>query len=297
MIISPTEILYFIEVANTNNLTRAAERLGIAQPSLSLAIQRIESSLGTKILSRSKTGVSLTKAGAQLLIYSKNLLQSWEELKYKTIAAESEVQGAFTLGMHPSVALYTSGGFIPKILEQNPKLIIQFKHDLSRKISEQIISAQIDIGIVINPIQHPDLIITKLCTDIVTVWNSSNPNKINQDITTGKAVLICDPELAQSQDILKQIKKAKIQFDRIIPTNNLELIAELVKNGAGIGILPTRVANFSSNTKLKKIDDAPEYLDELCLIHRFETKNIKSVQVIKDHIKGFFNKSRPYMPG
>ncbi|MBP9778220.1 MAG: LysR family transcriptional regulator [Rickettsiaceae bacterium] len=289
MISSPNDIGYFIEVAQTLNLTRAAERLGIAQPSLTLAIQRLEKSLGVKILSRAKTGVALTKAGEQLLIYAKNLIQSWDDLKYKAIAAETEVQGTFTLGMHSSVALYSSGKFLPALIQKHPKLTIKLKHDLSRKICEQIISAQIDIGIVINPIKHPDLIITKLCTDVVTVWNNLKPNDYTQNITNGNAVLLCDPELAQSQNILKQIKASSIKFDRIISSNNLELIAELIIKGAGIGILPSRVANFISKTKLEKINKAPTYVDEVCLVQRFETKNIKSLQVIKEQVKKSFN--------
>ena len=76
MTISPSDLTYFIEVAHTKNLSRAAERLGITQPSLTLAIQRIEHSLGTDVLIRSKKGVVLTKAGRSLLIHSKTLMSS-----------------------------------------------------------------------------------------------------------------------------------------------------------------------------------------------------------------------------
>jgi len=289
MFSSSKDITYFLEVVNTMNFSRAAERLGIAQPSLSLAIQRVEKSLGTKVFLRSKTGVSITKAGEQLLIHSKKLLQAWEDLRNKAIAAEAEPQGTCTIGMHAAVSLYTSGNFIPELLATYPKLNIKLVHDLSRKIVEQIISANIDIGLVINPIKHPDLIIKKLCTDVVTLWNSNTPNKYNQDITSGNAVLICDPELSQSQHILKHMKKSNIRFNRIISTNNLELIAELTIKGAGIGILPSRLAKFISPTKLQKIEKAPSYTDELCLVYRLESKNIKTTQVIKDQVKKIFS--------
>ena len=289
MLASSRDIEYFLEAASTLNFCRAAERLGISQPSLSLAIQRVEKSLGAKVFLRAKTGVSITKAGEQLLIHSKKLLQSWEDVRHKAMAAETEPKGTCTIGMHAAVSLYTSGNFIPGLLAAYPKLNIKLVHDLSRKIVEQIVTANIDIGLVINPIKHPDLIINKLCTDVVTLWNSNSPNKHNQDITNGHAVLICDPELSQSQHILKHMKKANIRYDRVISTNNLELIAELTIKGAGISILPTRLAKFISPTKLQKIEKAPIYKDELCLVYRVESKNIKTIQVVKDQIKNLFS--------
>lgn len=289
MFSSPKDITYFLEVVNTLNFSRAAERLGISQPSLSLAIQRVEKSLGTKVFLRSKTGVSITKAGEQLLIHSKKLLQTWDDLRNNAIAAETEPQGTCIIGMHATVSLYTSGNFIPELLANYPKLHIKLIHDLSRKIVEQIVSANIDIGLVINPIKHPDLIINKLCTDVITLWNSNTPNKHNQDITNGNAVLICDPELSQSQYILKHMKKSNIRYNRIISTNNLELIAELTIKGAGIGILPSRLAKFMCATKLQKIENAPSYTDDLCLAYRLESKNIKTTQVVKDQVKKLFS--------
>ncbi len=63
MIPSPTDLKYFMEVAQTQNVSRAAERLGISQPSLSLAIRRMEQSVGAPLLIRSKRGVTMTQAG------------------------------------------------------------------------------------------------------------------------------------------------------------------------------------------------------------------------------------------
>ena len=212
MNLSSNDISYFIEVANTLNLSRAAERLGISQPALSLAINRLEYALGTQVLIRGKTGVSLTVGGKKFLIHAKGLLQEWESIKYKTRDAEQQVQGCFNLGMHSSVALYTAGSFIPQLLQTYPNLNLELIHDLSRKICEKIICGKIDLGIVVNPIKHPDLIINKLCIDVVTIWSSININDSTQNINNGNAVFICDPELIQAQFILQKIKKSGIKI-------------------------------------------------------------------------------------
>jgi len=61
MLPSAAELEYFLEVANTLNLSRASERLGLSQPSLSLAIKRLELSIGTQLFIRHKQGVTLTQ--------------------------------------------------------------------------------------------------------------------------------------------------------------------------------------------------------------------------------------------
>ena len=80
MLPSPTEILYFNEIAKTSNLSRAAERLGVTQPTLSLALKRLEDTIGMPLMIRSKTGVQLTRAGQKLLTKSLTILENSQRL-------------------------------------------------------------------------------------------------------------------------------------------------------------------------------------------------------------------------
>lgn len=283
---SPADLTYFVEVSGTLNLSRAAELLGISQPSLSLAMRRLEESVGTALLVRHKTGVSLTKAGKQLLAHTRQLLEQWDTIKSQTLASVHKVQGSFTIGCHPSLALYTFPRFLPELMTKYPKLEITLVHDCSRKITEQVINLHIDIGIVVNPAKHLDLIIKQLDSDEVTLWHNNSKSPI-QDLQSGKAVLIGDPDLLQTQSILKKLKKDGIHYDRMITSSNLEVIAELTKSGCGVGILP---ANVAKRCKLTKIVDAPTHLDEICLLYRGENRDVKAIQTITKAIKSALNK-------
>lgn len=287
MIASPSDLIYFIEISNTLNLSRAAKRIGISQPSLSLAIKRLEQVIGTELFIRGKNGVTLTKAGKRLLAHAKQLLQLWDSVKSASLASHHEVQGKFTLGAHPSVALGTLSGFLPKLLMDFPKLEIQLKHDSSRKISEGIINLSIDIGLIVNPIKYPDLIIHKLYADKVTFWHTAEKN-VNQCIDSGEAVLIFDPDLIQTQWLLKRIHSRGIKYKRVVTSNSLEVIANLTANGGGIGILPTCVALSAYPNRLTVVPRMPYHHDEICLVYRHENRNIKAVQAIISSIKECF---------
>src|SRR5262245_41831394 len=115
MLPSAAELEYFLEVTNSLNLSRASERLGISQPSLSLAIKRLEQTIGTSLFSRHKQGVSLTPAGKQLLLHARQLLQYWDNTKSKALASQQDVRGYFTLGCHSSIAIHTVSQFLPDL--------------------------------------------------------------------------------------------------------------------------------------------------------------------------------------
>lgn len=284
-----TDLNYFTEVAETRNISRAAERLGITQPSLSSAIKRLEESVGSQLLIRSRSGVQLTQAGKELLTKGRLLLMNWEQLKSEVNRRESAVTGQYSIGCHPSVGSYTLPHFLPHLMKEYPDLEIKLHHDLSRKIAEGIISYQIDFGLVVNPVKHPDLIIKELCTDEVRFWTASKAS-INQKVDSSQAVLICDPELQQTQKLISDLQKMKVSFRRQIHSSSLETITELTFQGAGVGVLPTRVANRHPSFKLKPLYGAkgPSFKDRICLVYRADLPKTKSRQIIVQAIRDQF---------
>ncbi len=290
MMPSAADLTYFLEVASSLNLSRAAERLGMSQPSLTLSIQRLEQVIGTPLLIRSKKGVMLTQGGKQLLIHARELLQRWEAVKGQALASTHEIQGNYTIGCHASVALYSLGGFLPELLEKHPKLEIKLQHDLSRKVTEAVVRMEADIGIAVNPIRHPDLVIRKLCDDEVTFWVGKGSRRV-QDFHSGAGVLICDPELLQTQDLVKRLRKSGIQYGRILTSSSLEVITSLVAGGCGIGVIPARVAAAAALRGIYRVPEAPVFRDEICLLYRVENRPVRSIQVISESIIASFEYS------
>lgn len=283
MLPSSADLAYFMETAHTGNISRAAERLGISQPSLSLALQRLEAAAGETLLVRGKKGVVLTRAGFALLAGARGLVQEWEKLRGAAHAAREDVGGRYTLGCHSSVALYGVPHILPPLMKKYPDLEVKLAHDLSRRVLEGVVSMTIDVGIAVNPLRHPDLVIHTLCRDEVTLWRS--PKIKNKD------VLICDEDLAQAQDIMRRLKKGKKHFSRLITSNSLENIVALTEAGAGCGILPAQVAQ-RARTPLQRVKDAPVFYDEHCLAYRVENKNVRSIQVLAEAIRDFYKSRR-----
>ncbi|WP_133139575.1 LysR family transcriptional regulator [Legionella genomosp. 1] len=266
------DIKYFITVCETLNITRASEIIGISQPALSYAIKRLENELGGELIIRLKNGIQLSKLGEEFVLRSRRLLHEWEQAQNLAKSESGLIQGRYTIAMHPSVALYTIGFFMPAIQSEFPKLNFNFIHGLSREMTEKVISWEADLGVVVNPIKHPDLVINHLCNDEVTIFFAENAaNK-----------LIYDQNLAQSQYILKKIGKSDC-FDGTLNSANLEVVAKLTSLGLGYGLLPARLA--SQYPHLRKLTDAPVFKDEICLIYRPEKHKNPVSRSIIDTIK------------
>lgn len=280
-----TDITYFIEVAQTQNISRAAERLGITQPSLSSAMKRLEDSLGVTLFIRGRTGVQLTKAGKELLGRGRLLILNWEQLRADVNKKETGMSGQYVIGCHPSVALYSLSHFLPKLMQQYSELEIKLTHDLSRKITEGVISFEIDFGIVVNPVRHPDLVIHELCTDDVLFWTASKPSS-TQSLNSKTGVLICDLNLMQVQKLVDDLQKNGHGFKRTIQSSSLEVITDLTASGAGVGILPGRVATRIPSQKLRPLEGSlPVFKDKICLIYRADAQKTYGSRMIIDAIK------------
>ncbi|WP_394845437.1 LysR family transcriptional regulator [Pendulispora brunnea] len=262
MLPSATELKYFLEIAKTSNLSRAAVRLGITQPALTQAMKKLEASVGSKLLLRTRTGVQLTKAGERTAGRAAHLLEMWESVQAAAKADDTEVKGRYRLGCHPSVGAYMLPKFFSDLTAQAPGIEIQLAHDLSRRITEAVIDFRVDLAFVVNPVVHPDLVLKKLGTDVVTVFEVER-GRYEHD-------LFGDPELLQTQYVLKKLGARSLHIRRFIGCPSLEVIRALVSSGAGFGILPSRVARCGPGMRLCSVPSMPSFHDEIYLIYRNE---------------------------
>ncbi len=279
------DIYYFVETVEAASISRASERIGITQPSLSLAIKRLEDTLRTKLLIRNKNGIQPTKAGLQFHKKGRAILHEWQGILGEISASHNDVSGHYVIGCHSSVALYALPKLLPELMNKYPGLHIKLNHQLSRLITDAVIDYKVDIGIVVNPVLHPDLVVKELCKDLVQLWTSSKPSEV-QSLTSENKVLVCDPKLIQVQTIIKQLKKRKIHFHRLIDSSSLEVISAMTAGGAGIGVIPSRVALIHQAKKLKPIGKSmPTYKDRICLIYRKDFQVTRASKIIVEAIK------------
>lgn len=253
------ELRYFCKIAETGSFRQAARAMNISQPGLSYTIKKLEDELGARLFIRTQKGVSLTDPGEVFLSKVTALLAGWETLSCDVTNEESERLWSLSIGSHPSVAEYAFPEFLPKLLKLFPELRLSITHGLSRDINHLVLENRLDVGLVINPVQSPELVIREIAKDSIGMW--VGPDYDPQ-------TLIFDPDLAQSQWILRKLARQKKTFRRHIESSNLEVIAGLTASGVGVGILPGRIASRRCLTL--QLSGNPSYKDILCVVYKPE---------------------------
>lgn len=269
---SLTDFKNFITCSNSASMMEASRLLNITQPALSESIKKLEVEIGEKLFYRSRNGIELTPAGRSLLPKVQSIINEMKLLKpisQRNIFADRVIR----VGAHPTVASYS----LPKALKSLEKIApdyrIEIIHDHSRHILSEIQRGKIDLGIVVNPVKVPDLIIQNLANDEVAVWGYSSKPKLD--------TIFCDLELAQTQNILK---KWKTKPEKVIGTTHMDLIARLVEENLGVGILPRRAALLSSK-KLHQIKGTPTLKDDIALVFRPEFGKVSYEKMVIEALK------------
>lgn len=267
MAISQNDIRYFLETCKTQNISQAAANLNISQPSVSQAIQKLEHDIGAPLFIRSKNGVKLTQSGKSFFTKSAELMQLWDSIKEDAHAYKTEITGRYDLGAHSSMTLNILTEALANLMQQHAKLQINLKHKRSKDIVDDILNLKLDMGLAVNPMNHPELIIKPLLKGEVTFWKAANLQNDTQNHETDFGTVIFDPQIMRSASLLKEYEERGRSFSRSITSSDLEVIADLAGRGLGIAILPENVARRSKHN-LIRCNNGPAYYDDHCLVYR-----------------------------
>ncbi len=210
---------------------------------------------------------------------AKSLADQWDRLTKVLGRSVDELRGVYSIGCHPSVALYSLPQTLPQVLADFPELTVELHHDISRKIAERVIKGELDIALVVNPVRHPDLVIKPVAKDEFGFWTAKTETPTNRP-ESANPVLICEPELLQAQHLLRKLRQ---KFTRTIHSPSLEVIASLTNSGAGIGLLPGRVAKQWEN--LKHLPDLPVFQDEIALLYRAENRRVAAFRELAQRLE------------
>ncbi|MBW4710492.1 LysR family transcriptional regulator [Roseobacter sp. YSTF-M11] len=147
-------IRYFIAVAEEQHFRRAAERLGVAQPALSRAIQYLEKELGVVLFTRSNRNVQITPAGESFLAGCRGVINSIDHAVDNTRLAHRGLLGSLRIG-YTDMAI---AGCLPVLLKAfqdgHPNIILQPHHDVTVTQLQKLDTGALDIGFVTGPINR-----------------------------------------------------------------------------------------------------------------------------------------------
>lgn len=138
----------FLAVARHGSFTAAAEKLPMAQPAVSLAIQKLEESLDARLFMRDKSGATLTDEGRVLVRHAEAVLSQLENARQDISAFSKLASGHVTLGAPAMVAGYVLPPMLASFRQQFPGISLSVRQAGAKAIEEEIRNGQIDFGLI-----------------------------------------------------------------------------------------------------------------------------------------------------
>src|SRR5689334_13630130 len=132
------QLEYLVALAEEGSFTRAAERLSIAQPSLSQQIQKLEKEIGQPLFDRLPRGVTATEAGNSLLGHARRILAEIQDAKRQARESRDAVRGALTIGAIPTIAPYLLPEALKVFSSRHPDVQLEMVEDVTARLLEQL---------------------------------------------------------------------------------------------------------------------------------------------------------------
>jgi DNA-binding transcriptional LysR family regulator len=276
-------IRYFEAVVQEMNFSRASERLNMAQPALSRAIQQLEDRLGAKLLTRTSRNVALTPAGKVFFEGCRSIAQQVDLLEKRVLQTVTGEVGNLTIGYTD----FAIGGVLPEIIKkfQNtyPGIQLELVHEFSMQQIDRLKNKELDFGFLTSPINEQTLDYIPVQEDsYVVILPENHPlaayDSINLSMLENEQFIIGTNDswsryniqmnqLCLSAGFLPKVKQEAF---------NSEGILGLISANMGLTIYPSCVLNYwRHGVKIRPISDKDA---KLCTAATWNNEYVSAAQ-------------------
>lgn len=245
-----TEMRYLIALARERHFGRAAESCHVSQPTLSVAIKKVEGQLGAALFERNAAEVRITPLGERIVSQARKVLE--EAVKLDEIADEGRdpLTGPLRLGVIYTIAPYLLPQLIPALHREAPAMPLFLKEDFTGNLIPALKSGELDVIVIALPFSDPGLVAQAVYDEPFRVVVPAGHSWIDRpDIR---------PEELEGQDLLL-LGQGNCFRDQVIEScprlatpeglanslegSSLETIRYMVASGAGVAVMPSTAAD------------------------------------------------------
>ncbi|MBC3869360.1 LysR family transcriptional regulator [Undibacterium oligocarboniphilum] len=270
----------FVTVAREGNLTRAAEKLHLTQPAVSLQIKGLQESLNLQLFSRSASGMRLTNDGVKLLPYAERVLSTLTEFRQAADSLHSTISGELAIGTILDPEFTRLGVFLKRLVETYPQLSTRLQQGMSGSVLQQIRAGTLDIGFYIGDI--PDdgktpchsTVLTHFTYRVVAPggWHTRVLGQPWESLAQLPWIWT-PPESAHHRLLGKIFAALGVTPNKVALVDQEPSMLDLVKSGVGLSLIRDSIAIREAHAHGLVIADAVSVETQLSLICQEKRKN------------------------
>lgn len=244
-----TELKYIVAVAREKHFGRAAEACFVSQPTLSVAIKKLEDELEVKLFERSANEVSVTPLGEEIVRQAQSVLEQAAAIKEIAKRGKDPLAGPLRLGVIYTIGPYLLPDLVRQAIARTPQMPLMLQENFTVRLLEMLRTGEIDCAIMAEPFLDTGLAIAPLYDEPFMVAVPSNhplavrkairAEELKQEtmllLGTGHCfrdhVLEVCPEFARFSSDAEGIRKS-------FEGSSLETIKHMVAAGMGVTLVP-----------------------------------------------------------
>jgi LysR family hydrogen peroxide-inducible transcriptional activator len=244
-----TELKYIVAVARAKHFGHAAEACFVAQPTLSVAIKKLEDELGVVLFERGGSEVSVTPLGAQIVAQAERVLEQTAAIKELAKQNKDPLAGPLRLGVIYTIGPYLLPPLVKNLIQNVPQMPLVLQENFTVKLLELLRQGELDAAIMALPLPDHGMSIQTLYDEPFVVampkqhpW-ASRKEISAQDLKTETMLLLGTGHCFRDQVLEVCPEMARFSaggngMQRTFEGSSLETIRHMVASGIGLTVLP-----------------------------------------------------------
>jgi LysR family hydrogen peroxide-inducible transcriptional activator len=243
-----TELRYIVAVARERHFGRAAESCFVSQPTLSVAVKKLEEELGVALFERGPGEVSVTPAGQKIVEQAQRVLEEAARIKELAAAGRDPLAGPLRFGAIYTIGPYLLPKLIPILRRTAPAMPLHIQENFTHRLAEMLKSGEVDVILIALPFAEPG-IETRAVYDepfVVAVpkghaWEGRK--RVSSEELTRESLLLLGEGHCFRDQVLEfchtMRSRDRSALARTVEGGSLETIRQMVASGVGITVLPS----------------------------------------------------------
>ncbi|MDD5295814.1 MAG: LysR substrate-binding domain-containing protein [Rhodocyclaceae bacterium] len=255
-----TDLRYIVVLARERHFGRAAERCFVAQPTLSVAVKKLEDELGVMIFERGQGEVRVTPVGERIVAQAEKVLNEAAQVKEMAQAGKDPLSGPLRLGAIYTIGPYLLPRLIPLMHERAPNMPLFIEENYTHRLAEKLRAGEVDVIVIALPFGEPGIVTQALYDEPFRVvmpvghpW-SGRESIPPQDLEDEKLLLLGAGNCFRDQ-VLEACPRHSPDgtLQRTLEGSSLETIRQMVASGIAITVLPCTATDDSAHNPLLAI--------------------------------------------
>jgi len=249
-----TELRYIVALAREHHFGRAAEACFVSQPTLSVAVKKLEDELGVALFERGKTEVAVTPVGERIIEQARRVLEELEGVKRIAQQARDPLDGPLRIGAIYTVGPYLFPRLVPILHRTARRMPLLIEENYTTRLRERLVHGELDAIIACLPFEEPGVVTLPLYDEpFVVMVPAAHPwadrQAIAADDLSSQIVLLLGAGHCFRDQVVAACPScvgppaAEGGLQKAVEGSSLETIRHMVASGMGITVLPCTAAN------------------------------------------------------